>query len=263
MCAHRAEILPARGAVEIIRIGAEMLLQKGEWSVAQVGAGDDAQLLHPPRRHRPHAVEALDRQRGDEGGAFVRRDDAEAVGLVLVRCQFGDELVVADAGRGGEAGRVLNPRADLFGDRLGRAQAMAVFADVQIGFVERQRFDRVGIIGEDRADLVRHGLVHLEPWADEDEVGAAPDRGDRGHRRSHAERARLVTRRRHHAARPAATDCHRLAPQRRIVALFDRGVEGVHVDVNDLAHGGRRAVGHRAAIPPIPSQIKVLPLRLR
>src|SRR5690606_25965971 len=35
----------------------------------------------------------------------------------------------------------------------------------------------------------------------------------------------------------AAADRHGPAAQRRVVALLDRGVERVHVDVDDLAHG--------------------------
>ena len=54
----------------------------------------------------------------------------------------------------------------------------------------------------------------------------------------HAEPARLVACGRDDAAAigPAA-DGDRLAAQRRIVALFNRRVERVHVDVEDAAHG--------------------------
>ena len=39
----------------------------------------------------------------------------------------------------------------------------------------------------------------------------------------------------HHATFAGSADGDRLAPQLRIVALLDRGIEGVHVDVDDLA----------------------------
>jgi hypothetical protein len=42
----------------------------------------------------------------------------------------------------------------------------------------------------------------------------------------------------------AAADRHRLAPERRVVALLDRRVEGVHVDMDDLADSIRGLV-HR------------------
>jgi hypothetical protein len=49
----------------------------------------------------------------------------------------------------------------------------------------------------------------------------------------HAEPARLVAGGRHHPALPAAADGHRPATQLGIVPLFDRRVEGVHVDVDN------------------------------
>ena len=59
------------------------------------------------------------------------------------------------------------------------------------------------------------------------------------HRREHAERARLVARGGHDAAAiRLAADGERSAAQRRIVALLDRRVERVHVDVKDPAHRG-------------------------
>ena len=109
-----------------------------------------------------------------------------------------------------------------------------VRGDVQIGFVEAQGLDEVGIVGEDRADLARNLPVNVEARLDEDQLGAFPFGGNRRHRRSDAERARLVARGGHHSAMPA-TDSDRLPLQLRIIALFDRRVEGVHVDMDDLA----------------------------
>ena len=66
----------------------------------------------------------------------------------------------------------------------------------------------------------------------------------RRHRRAHAEGARLVARRRDHAApgsRPA--DRHRAPRERRVVADLDRRVEGVHVDVQDREGGGHGPPG--------------------
>jgi hypothetical protein len=60
----------------------------------------------------------------------------------------------------------------------------------------------------------------------------------------HPERARLVARGRDDAAAVRLTaDGDRLAAQRRIVALFNRCVERVHVEVEDAAEheiGGSR-----------------------
>jgi hypothetical protein len=62
----------------------------------------------------------------------------------------------------------------------------------------------------------------------------------------HAELARFVARGRDDAAFPRSADRDRLPTQLRIVALFDRCVERIHVDMDDLARScgrlGRRAV---------------------
>src|SRR3546814_15484613 len=81
----------------------EMRLQPGEALRAKVGARLDAEPRHPGRGHRTDAMEALDREGGDEGEPLARRDDAEAVRLVLVAGELGEAFVVGNHGRGGEA----------------------------------------------------------------------------------------------------------------------------------------------------------------
>jgi hypothetical protein len=60
------------------------------------------------------------------------------------------------------------------------------------------------------------------------------------------ERAGFVTCRRNDAAFARSADRDRLAPQRGIIALFHRRVEGVHIDMDDFtaaARPGRRLFG--------------------
>ncbi len=82
-----------------------------------------------------------------------------------------------------------------------------------------------------------HGAVLLEVGAQDHELRTqahGPSHGDRG---THSIGSRLVARRGHDAAalRSAAHD-DGSAPQRRVVALLDGRIEGVHVDVEDLAN---------------------------
>src|SRR5689334_13393958 len=98
---------------------AEMRLKKGQFLRAEIGAGEDAQPVHLLRRLRPDAVKAPDLQLLDKGRARTGRDDALSIGLVLVRGELGEELVVGNAGRGGQSGSLEDPRPDL-GGRLRR-----------------------------------------------------------------------------------------------------------------------------------------------
>ena len=113
---------------------------------------------------------------------------------------------------------------------------LEVVGDVEIGFVERKRFDQRGVVGEDRPNLLGDGAVDVEPGRDEHEFRALAHRDGRRHGRSNAETSRLVARRGNDAAFGRIADRHRLAFEGRIVALFDRRIERVHVDVDDLAH---------------------------
>ena len=54
------------------------------------------------------------------------------------------------------------------------------------------------------------------------------------HRRAHAESARDIAGGRDDAAPSAAADDQRLVGERRVVALLDRGVEGVAIDMGDF-----------------------------
>src|SRR4051812_14042075 len=81
---------------------AEMRLKKGEVTLAQIGTGIDAEPVHPLGSLGPDAVEPTHLQRSDKGSTGAGRDDALPVGLVLVRRQLGEELVVGNARRGSE-----------------------------------------------------------------------------------------------------------------------------------------------------------------
>ncbi len=101
---------------------------------------------------------------------LLRRDHAQPVGLAMIGGELGDELAVGDAGRGGELALLANAAADVLGDRARAAEPAAVLGDVEIGFVEAQRFDQVGVIGEDRADLLADGAIDVEARLDEDQA---------------------------------------------------------------------------------------------
>src|SRR3546814_3477420 len=101
-----------------------MPAQEIEVALAQVAAGSDAEALHLRRRSRADAVEFADRQAGDEVGTHARGDYELAIRLVLVGGELGEELVVGDAGRGGQAGGFENPGANLLGDDRGRRHAL-------------------------------------------------------------------------------------------------------------------------------------------
>ena len=85
----------------------------------------------------------------------------------MIGSELGDELAIADAGRRGEPGLFADPAPDVLGDGAGAAEPVPVLRDVEISLVEAQRLDQLGIVGEDRADLLRHRAVGVEARLDE------------------------------------------------------------------------------------------------
>ena len=80
----------------------------------------------------------------------------------MIRGEFGEELVVEDAGRSGEPGFGANPCPDFFRDSCRRDDALEVLGDIQIGLVERQRLGDGRILGspDDLFKIVRIVAAH-------------------------------------------------------------------------------------------------------
>ena len=119
--------------------------------------------------------------------------------------------------------------------RVAVGSAVLIFGDVEVGFVEREGFDEVGVALEDLAGEARDGAVAGEVGRDEDGLGAEALCCDGGHGRTNAEASGFVGCGADDGALAAPGDDDGFAAELRVVSLFDGGVEGVHVDVNDLA----------------------------
>ena len=227
---------PEGMANEIAPLGHSSIGALVESSCAQFADRADAERGELAVHDLADAVDARHRERREEVEHFVRLDHEQAVGLAPVGGDLGEEFRGRDAGRRSEIGFLANLRADRFGDRGGRIERGLRFGDVEIGLVERERFDEVGVAQHDLAHGLRDGLVAREVGRHEHGIGTQAF-GARGrHRRAHAEHARLVTCGADDRALPAPGDDDGPAAQRGIVALLDRGVERVHVDVDELAH---------------------------
>src|SRR5690606_26622948 len=116
-----------------------------------------------------------------------------------------------------------------------------------------QRLHQSGVLAEDRLHLARDRLVAREVRRHEYRLRAQPLGPRRRHRRTYAVASRLVGGRAHDRPWTAPGHHHRAAAQRRIVALLHRGVERVHVDVDDLAHA-RWILGARAPARATPQR---------
>ena len=81
---------------------------------------------------------------------------------------------------GCQVGLLEDAGADRFGGLPGRLQPGLVCCDVEIGLVQRQRFDQVGELGEDGVNLRGYSPVDLETRWHEQQLGTFAKRGNRG-----------------------------------------------------------------------------------
>ncbi len=207
----------------------------------QVAHRVDAQLLQPRLRHLAHSRHFAHRQRLQKFQHLRGPDDELPVGLVPVRGNLGQEFVGRDAGRRGQAGFFADLMADDLSHFGRRGQPAFVMRHVQIGFVQRQRFDQVGMAAEYLTDLARHLAIAVEVRRHVDGLRAQAFGADGGHGRMNAEAPRLVGRRANNRARPGPGHHHGLAAQVGIVALLHGRVERVHVHMHDLAQEFRHS----------------------
>ena len=93
---------------------------------------------------------------------------------------------------------------------------------------------------EDLHDLVGDGTVMIEPRHHEDEMGTLAQRRDRGHGRVDTVLACFIAGGRHHASLLAIAHSDGLTAIVGVVALFDGGIEGIHIHMDYLAvHRGK------------------------
>ena len=107
--------------------------------------------------------------------------------------------------------------------------------DVEKRLVERDRLDKIGVGVEDFVDLGRDLLVDLHATRHEDEVGAELFGFDGRHGRADTEAARFVASSRHNTTHIAVAYGDGFALQLGVVALLNRGIKGIHVDMYDFA----------------------------
>src|SRR6185437_1165016 len=100
---------------------------------------------------------------------------------------------------------------------------------------EREALHERGDLVEHAEDLPRDLAVALHARRDADRSGAEAQRGMHGHGRAHTELTDRVAGRGDHSAAAGPPDDHRFADELRVVTLFDRCIERVHVDVQDGA----------------------------
>src|SRR5919106_662852 len=145
---------------------------------------------------------------------LLRGELDEAVRLVGIGRNLGDELVGADADGAAEAGALGDGSVGAAGGGAGALE----LAEVEVGLVEADDLDPLDVVMEHGHDLARARAVVVEVGRDEDGLGAEPARPLGRGGGEDAELARLVAGGGDDGARAAARNDDR--PARSTVALW-------------------------------------------
>ena len=178
---------------------------------------------------RPDPPQPLHRQRMQEARLAPGRHHQQPVGLGHPAGHLGQEFGAGHTHRDGQPHPLADVAPQPAGDLDRRARDPLQPAHVQERLVDREALHQ----RRGRLEHVEHGLAGLavggHPRRDHHRLRTRPPGLRAAHRRPHAARLGLVAGRQHHA--PAHDD--RAPAEARIVALLDRGVEGVQVGVED------------------------------
>ena len=193
----------------------------------------DAVFREPRLQRRACAADHADWLVAQERDSLRRTDHREAAWLVQLARELGEELVAGEADGNRDADLVFDPLRQR-GHCLRRATAMQLFGarKIEIGLVERQWLDQRRQVAHHRSDALALGDIFRHLRLDHRRMWTKLQRLEHRHRRAHAVDAGDIAAGRDHPALAAADD-HGLVGQRRIVALLDRRVKRVAIQMCD------------------------------
>ena len=112
---------------------------------------------------------------------------------------------------------------------------------IEIRFIERERLDQRREAMQDcRESAADFPPINIEARWQHDQIRTALQRHESRHGRADAKLSRFVIAGRQHAATIAcAAHADRFSAQLRLIAHFNRGVEAIHVEMDDAARLGR------------------------
>lgn len=213
----------------------------------------DSLLTEDALRGPPRTVEGAHGQGAQELDLLPFGDQGQPVGFLVVAGDLGQELVCGNADSRGQPPLRGDPLFQLPGQGNSpeqgavRVLGLAGCRQVEVRFVNGHLVHNGPRLPDDSHDPARllPVVVHLGP--DECAPGAEPAGRGAGHRRADTILPGLVAGGADYPAlggrRP---DNHRLAAERRIVALLDGGIKRIHVQMEDHPK-------HRLELARIPS----------
>ena len=224
-----AEITPNQ---ELISFIPEQLTQKLALEI-YVSTGFDTDLLQLTLQNTADSIDLSRRQVPHErhDGLPVIQQNVLSVGLVHIGTYFGELRVSSYSGGDGDVGLVVNLIPHLLDSTLGRDIVLsAVPGDIEISLVYTGAFEARVVVSEDLADFLGLGSVLVEVERDEQQLGTQLLGDKTGHTAPTAKFAGNIVAGGQNTAPDGEGDVFEFGA----VELFDSGVEGIAVDVDDM-----------------------------
>src|SRR2546426_11358698 len=209
-----------------------------------------ADLLEPIGGLGTDTKDLPDGERSEEFHDVVRKDDGEPIGLLEIGGDLRGRFRRGDADGTGESLLLPDRGLDLPGEVPSPVVVAATTGrHIEVALLDPGGLEMVGELAQEFHDLAAHAAIELEVRRDEYSIGAQAGPLNARHRRPHAEFPRFVARGEDDASGMLARigpDNDRLPFELRILADFQRGIEGVHVHVEQysvLGHGWEILLG--------------------
>lgn len=232
---HGSVVDPAHELVEDRTGSAKLFRKKCERHAAHVCTQIEAFRTKFRSRCRSHPPQSLNRELVYEGLGSIRVDRAEAVRLSPIACDLREELVVGNAGTCNKSQLPPNVRLDATGNFSTLSDPKLVGRNVEIRLVERQGLNQIRITAENCVDLAGYLSIVLQSGFNENQIRTKRFCFRTRHGASDAVSAGFVACGCDNPPPLGMADGNRTTAKSRIVALLNRGIKRIHVDVDDAA----------------------------
>ena len=190
--------------------------------------------MHLLCRHRAHSPKRFNRKTGYEIKRLFRMNSAQAIRFSIVWGDLRQKLIIRDTGWRDQIQFLTDAELYFLCYVYRQRDSFFILRHIQKSLIQRKRFDYISIFMKDFMYLTGDGLINIHSTMYKYQLRTKFLCLLWSHSWADAIAPGFITRRRYHSPLLGMPHCQRFATKFRIIALFYRGVESVHIDMYDL-----------------------------
>ena len=140
----------------------KMLFEEFQGFAFQFQARENTQLVHFFGGDFPHSIKFSDGQCFQKRNDLIRIDRFLAVGFVVITGNFGHEFIDRNPSRSRQTHFIENPHPNFLGQQSGTGISLLVIRDIEIGFIQREWLDQIGVFVKYLVNFVGYFFVTFE-----------------------------------------------------------------------------------------------------